>query len=552
MLVGPGAQLAAAQPSDPGPGGPNIASESPANRAIAAQASYDGLLQLGDNGPAVVKVQRALGLEADGAFDKGTENGVRAYQDKQGLVVDGLVGPKTWGALFGGSGSGAAAATGGSLGKASIPAASGAQAGTQFAVRGVDEEEARQVGISNTATESDSGKGGAVVAIDLRLPGGESGDSNGSGSGSASSQLGSDNGNQPQSSRRAAGTLGSSGQPGSGSSGQPGSGAISPEDLGSAISGSCGSGKLVHPLSGRGSFSSGWRTGARPSHAGIDIAAPTGTPIRAAACGVVSLLQGTSQSGGYGNYICIDHSRKPTVTTCYAHLSRFSDERVGSQVKAGEIIGYVGSTGRSTGPHLHFEVRNGGPRGRDMNPVPYLQGRTFSGTPTVKASAAGTGGPDLTHDSQAVQETAPAASEPVEEATGANSPATRSGESDLSSEAASETSTANGESSAGADTSVGAEVSDREQSGDAVSKPESPLAGGQVGASEGVTQAGEDTNSQPPTPASGGGEGEASETEASGAVETGEEPSAGSGYDGESRTDLEDQDEEDSSPGAAR
>ena len=87
-------------------------------------------------------------------------------------------------------------------------------------------------------------------------------------------------------------------------------------------------------------------------HKGVDLAAPTNTPVMAAADGKVDLL---GRKGGYGKYISIQHANG--WKTAYAHLNGYrKDLKVGSYVKRGEVIGYVGSTGRSTGPHLHFEV----------------------------------------------------------------------------------------------------------------------------------------------------------------------------------------------------
>ena len=101
-------------------------------------------------------------------------------------------------------------------------------------------------------------------------------------------------------------------------------------------------------------------------HAGQDIAAPTGTPIVAATAGTVAIVETPDESGGYGNYTCID--RGAGFATCYAHQSAVF-VHVGQVVGQGQLIGLVGSTGASTGPHLHFEVRlNGVP----VNPVPYL------------------------------------------------------------------------------------------------------------------------------------------------------------------------------------
>ena len=89
-----------------------------------------------------------------------------------------------------------------------------------------------------------------------------------------------------------------------------------------------------------------------PGNRGIDIGAPTGTPIYASASGIV-LITKTGWSGGYGNMAIIKH---PNGTkTLYAHMSKLGTN-TGSKVSQGEVIGYVGSTGHSTGPHLHFEV----------------------------------------------------------------------------------------------------------------------------------------------------------------------------------------------------
>jgi len=98
-------------------------------------------------------------------------------------------------------------------------------------------------------------------------------------------------------------------------------------------------------------------------HAGIDIGAPTGAPILAARDGVVSYA---GVMGGYGNIIVVDHGGG--MTTRYAHQSRLGAS-VGQSVNAGDQVGYVGSTGNSTGPHLHFEVRI---NDQPQDPVGYL------------------------------------------------------------------------------------------------------------------------------------------------------------------------------------
>ena len=105
-------------------------------------------------------------------------------------------------------------------------------------------------------------------------------------------------------------------------------------------------------------------TGETRGHTGIDIAVPTGTPVRAALPGVVTTA--TYNAGGYGYYVMIDHGNG--MVTLYAHCSKLL-ARVGSTVEVGDIVSLSGSTGRSTGPHLHFEVRVNGQR---VNPRAYL------------------------------------------------------------------------------------------------------------------------------------------------------------------------------------
>ncbi|MCM2312326.1 MAG: peptidoglycan DD-metalloendopeptidase family protein [Steroidobacteraceae bacterium] len=94
-------------------------------------------------------------------------------------------------------------------------------------------------------------------------------------------------------------------------------------------------------------------TGKVRAHKGIDFAAPTGTPIYAAGEGRIEFA---GRKGGYGNAVIVNHGRG--ITTLYGHMSRFGKAaRSGRAVRQGEIIGYVGSTGASTGPHLHYEYR---------------------------------------------------------------------------------------------------------------------------------------------------------------------------------------------------
>lgn len=109
--------------------------------------------------------------------------------------------------------------------------------------------------------------------------------------------------------------------------------------------------------------------GSSAMHSGIDLSGPVGTPIYATADGVVS--EAGWNSGGYGNLIKIDHGRG--IETRYAHLSKLT-VRPGQQVKRGQVIGRMGSTGRSTGSHLHYEVRIDG---RAVNPVPFMKSTDY-------------------------------------------------------------------------------------------------------------------------------------------------------------------------------
>jgi murein DD-endopeptidase MepM/ murein hydrolase activator NlpD len=112
-------------------------------------------------------------------------------------------------------------------------------------------------------------------------------------------------------------------------------------------------GMRVHPV-----------LGGRRMHKGVDLPAPVGTPIHATADGVVSRADWFSS---YGLFVSIEHGG--SIETRYGHMSRLN-VAAGQEVHKGDIIGYVGTTGRSTGPHLHYEVRIDG---EAVNPVPYMQ-----------------------------------------------------------------------------------------------------------------------------------------------------------------------------------
>ncbi len=115
-------------------------------------------------------------------------------------------------------------------------------------------------------------------------------------------------------------------------------------------------GYRTHPITHKKSF-----------HAGIDLVAPRGTPIRATADGVVSFV---GHKGGYGKFILLNHAYG--FETAYGHLSDYKVKK-GEYVYKGNIIGYVGTTGRSTGPHLHYEIRY---LNKWLNPAKYLHWNT--------------------------------------------------------------------------------------------------------------------------------------------------------------------------------
>lgn len=133
-------------------------------------------------------------------------------------------------------------------------------------------------------------------------------------------------------------------------------------------------GMRVHPV-----------LGGRRAHKGIDLAAPTGTPVFATADGVVGMAQWYSS---YGNYVQVEHGA--SLETRFGHLSAFTVQ-AGERVRKGQLIGYVGSTGRSTGPHLHYEVRIAGDA---VNPLPYMVETTAQEAFALARGEGGKGGPE--------------------------------------------------------------------------------------------------------------------------------------------------------------
>jgi len=123
--------------------------------------------------------------------------------------------------------------------------------------------------------------------------------------------------------------------------------------------------------------------GRRARHKGIDMAGPIGTPIYATADGIVGRSQWVR---GYGKYIEINHGN--AIQTRYGHMSRLNVQ-ANARVKSGDLIGFMGSTGRSTGSHLHYEVRIDG---EAVNPVPFMQSNDFLVAQTINPGVA-LGGP---------------------------------------------------------------------------------------------------------------------------------------------------------------
>ena len=327
MVAGPGAPFAAAQVS--GNVSAQVASESPANRAIEIREG--GLpLQVGSQGGLVLEVQRKLHVTADGIFGPQTDAAVRSYQQAAGLEVDGIVGLATWGSLFE-----ANTASGASIGGSNIPPQ--AQERVEQTVQQAGQDLAAQ-GQVQSGTAWQSGRR-HDLAGDHRRRNHDDRDHD----------------------------LHSRPVPG----GQ-----------------ACGSSTISSPVHGTVTSPFGPRGGR--NHDGMDIAAPTGTPVKAAACGTVSLA---GQQSGYGNIVCVTHTSQ--FSTCYAHLSRFAVSN-GARVQQGQVIGYVGCTGSCTGPHLHFETRVGG---QAQNPQQYLGGASIPGqsaSTSQKVSATGTSKPGTT------------------------------------------------------------------------------------------------------------------------------------------------------------
>ena len=247
-----------------------------ASAVTAAQSSVpraryaDGaIVKRGDTGGTVKKVQRALGITADGVYGMATARAVDAFQARANLHRSGRVDRSTWRALF-----------------------------------------RSPVGSAGTGKGPDDSGGSAPEDPD-----------------------------DPD-------------------SGEP----ATPPATTPPAPGSCAT-TLAAPLRGAVTKSSGFGDGR--NHEGVDLTAPVGTPVRAVACGVV---ESAGTQSGYGRIVCVRHST--TFVTCYAHLSTIARAK-GAIIAQGQVIGRVGMTGRTSGPHLHFETRV---NGTARNPEPYLAG----------------------------------------------------------------------------------------------------------------------------------------------------------------------------------
>src|SRR5215218_3037528 len=305
-------------------------------------------LTFGSEGPLVAEVQRALGIAADGIFGIQTDAAVRRYQSRTGLQVDGIVGPSTWSALI---------EHGSAVGGSNVPEKVKDRIAATLQTAG------RQVGGSAATGQPTD----AAAPTTTPAPGSTS-PIPGATSPTAAPEATSPAPATPSPAPTNPSPTNPSPAPES---------PVSEKRSTTPDGGSCGSSTIATPVKGTVTSEFGPRWGRQ--HEGIDIAAPSGTAVRAAACGSVTIA---GQQSGYGNIVCITHTSQ--FSTCYAHLSRFGTTQ-GAHVKQGQVIGYVGCTGNCTGPHLHFETRVGG---QPQNPRQYLGGASIPGRSTASRVAA--------------------------------------------------------------------------------------------------------------------------------------------------------------------
>jgi len=322
------AAMAAAGPNS----GDGAAAQSAGSRTI--EIKEGGLpLKVGSQGELVSAVQRALQLPADGIYGPQTVSAVYSFQLSNGLLADGVVGPQTWGKLFSeGQASGASAGQASAGSGSTLPVA-GAKPGTLDAVPA---RAKREIGKQLRSAED------TPRTVPVSAPVRDE-----SGNAAPAEPVAADPAPAPR---------------------------VRSLPVGDTT-GDCSSGNLSSPVSGVETSPYGPRGGR--NHDGIDIAAPTGTAVRAALCGTVTVRE---QQSGYGNIVCVTHSS--TFSTCYAHLSAFNVSN-GQAVRTGQVIGRVGCTGSCTGPHVHFETRV---NGTARDPKPYLRGQS-AGATSARAAA---------------------------------------------------------------------------------------------------------------------------------------------------------------------
>src|SRR4051812_37097058 len=301
------------------------------------------LLKFGSEGSAVKKIQQALGLIDDGIFGPQTREAVLRFQHRAGLARTGKVDNGTWMAIF---------SSNVTVLDAGTPAADAVQAAAgDTPLEPVPTAPVSTTPLDNGQDTATDAEVPAVFTASTERPAPRKTKK------SKPSRREVDSGPKPTRTRAKRDTPSSTPKPKRERT----------SDRGDSNSSSCG-GNLRNPIDGGGTITGVFgepRGGGTRSHAGEDIAAPTGTPIKAATCGRVTTVE---YEGGYGNIVCIRASS--SFTTCYAHMSRFGTE-VGRYVRIGQVIGYVGTTGDATGPHVHFEVRI---NGSAVNPAPYLSG----------------------------------------------------------------------------------------------------------------------------------------------------------------------------------
>ncbi|MDQ3648482.1 MAG: peptidoglycan DD-metalloendopeptidase family protein, partial [Actinomycetota bacterium] len=345
MLAGPAAPFASA--AQGGGGAKEDDTSAPASggeRQIEIRAG--GLpLSSGYEGDLVAALQQGLGVDADGIFGPITEGAVKAFQRRAGLPVTGVVDPATWQALFSGVAS---------KGTASSPSASSGPVVDLEAPRAAERTVPAVPAVTTPAVKPRARKAAVTSkpATQPRPRGGER-----------------EERTAPRHERHSAPKRRSSHERPRNVPAAGGDSNEAPVPVSA-----CGSSTLTKPVKGAIKTSPFGPRGGR-NHNGVDLAAPTGTAIRAVACGMISFR---GVQSGYGNMICIKHTSR--FSTCYAHMSRYAGLS-SRRVRAGQVIGYVGCTGSCTGPHLHFETRVDG---RARNPDPYLRGGGIPGRPTVK------------------------------------------------------------------------------------------------------------------------------------------------------------------------